>query len=99
MTISLDATVNVRNIVEIKEKICSYISNADHIIVDIENCSEIDLSGLQLIEAARIQAAGADKTISLLNPANPVVAAALARAGFTERMTPEDRRFWFHKED
>lgn len=98
MVISLGETINVRNIVEIKEKIRSNISNVDHVEIDIAECSEIDLSGLQLIEATRIHAASSGRQASLSSPANPVVEAVLARAGFTERMTPEDRHFWFHKE-
>lgn len=99
MIISLGEVVNVRNIVELKDKICSSVSSADYIRIDIEKCTEIDLSGLQLIEAARIHATSAGKPIGLTLPANAAVEATLARAGLTEKMTPEDRHFWFHKED
>lgn len=98
MVFFLSETVTLRNICESREYILNKILNYNHVNIDIEKCTDIDLSGLQLIEAARIHAAASGKAISLSNPANPAVEAVLARAGFTERMSPEDRHFWFHKE-
>lgn len=98
MVFFLPETVTLSTISANREYILNTISNSNHVNIDIEKFTDIDLSGLQLIEAARIHAAASGKAISLSNPANPAVEAVLARAGFTERMTPEDRHFWFHKE-
>ena len=99
MTFSFPETVNIRTIGEFKEEISTNISNVDPIVLDLDKCSDIDLSALQLVESIRIYAASAGKAIKLASPANAAVASTLARAGFTERMSREDRLFWLHKED
>jgi hypothetical protein len=99
MTISFPETVNIRNIGDLKEEIGANISNVDPIELDISKCSDIDLSALQLVESIRIYAASTGRQVKLSSPANAAVASTLARAGFTERMSPEDRLFWLHKED
>lgn len=99
MAISFPETVNLRNIGDLKEKINTNILSVDIIEIDLEKCSDIDLSALQLVESVRIYAASTGKQIKLSGPANAAVASTLTRAGFTERMSPEDRLFWLHKED
>ena len=99
MAISFPETVNLRNIGDLKEKINTNILSVDIIEIDLERCSDIDLSALQLVESVRIYAASTGKQIKLSGPANAAVASTLTRAGFTERMSPEDRLFWLHKED
>jgi MFS superfamily sulfate permease-like transporter len=99
MTFSFPETVNIRNIGKIKEDVISNISNVEEIEIDLEKCSDIDLSALQLVESVRIYAASTGKQIKLSGPANAAVASTLTRAGFIERMSPEDRLFWLHKED
>ncbi|MDB5556391.1 MAG: hypothetical protein JWL86_6375 [Rhizobium sp.] len=99
MIFSFSETVNIRTIGELKEEITTNISNVDFIVLDLDKCSDVDLSVLQLVESIRIYAASAGKAIKLSSPANAAVAATLTRAGFTERMSREDRLFWLHKED
>lgn len=99
MAFSFPETVNIRNIGEIKEEVHANILIVDPIELDLGNCSDIDLSALQLVESVRIYAASTGKQIKLSGPANTAVTATLTRAGFTERMSPEDRLFWLHKED
>ncbi|CAN7244816.1 STAS domain-containing protein [Rhizobium sp. LjRoot254] len=99
MTFSFPETVNIRTIGDLKEEITANISGVDPIELDLGKCSDIDLSALQLVESIRIYAASAGKQIKLSSPANATVASTLTRAGFTERMSPEDRLFWLHKED
>jgi len=99
MTFSFPETVNIRNIGDIKEEISTSIFDVEQIELDLGKCSDIDLSALQLIDSVRIYAASTGKEIKLSGPANAAVASTLTRAGFTERMSPEDRLFWLHKED
>jgi len=99
MTISFPETVNIRNIGDLKDEISTGILSVDTIEINLEKCSDIDLSALQLVESVRIYAASTGKQIKLSGPANAAVASTLTRAGFTERMSPEDRLFWLHKED
>jgi len=99
MIFSLPETVNIRNIGEIQEEVSRNIFSIDEIEIDLGKCSDIDLSALQLVESARIYAASTGKQIKLSGPANAAVASTLTRAGFAERMSPEDRLFWLHKKD
>ena len=99
MTFSFPETVNIRTIGDLKGEIAANISDVDPIELDLGKCSDIDLSALQLVESVRIYAASTGKQIRLATPANAAVTATLTRAGFTERMSPEDRLFWLHKED
>jgi len=99
MTFSFPETVNIRNIGDLKDQISINIPNIDNIELDLGKCSDIDLSALQLVESVRIYAASTGKQIKLAGPANAAVASTLARAGFIERMSPEDRLFWLHKKD
>lgn len=99
MTVSFPDTVNIRNIDEITQKILPEISSNNEIELDLDNCGDIDLSALQLVESIRVYAASTGKHVRLSSPANAVVASVLARAGFTEAMSRDDRLFWLHKED
>ena len=99
MTVFFPDPVNIRNIDEIMQKILPEIPSNNEIELNLDNCGDIDLSALQLVESIRVYAASAGKHVKLSSPANAVVASVLARAGFTEAMSREDRLFWLHKED
>jgi hypothetical protein len=58
----------------------------------------VDLSFLQLIEAARLKATEQGKTLSLLEPASGELKRALDRSGLLTAATIADRSFWLHEE-
>lgn len=58
----------------------------------------VDLSFLQLIEAARQRAAEQGKSLSLLEPAGGELRRALDRSGLLTAATVADRSFWLHEE-
>ncbi len=58
----------------------------------------VDLSFLQLIEAARQRAVEQGKSLSLLEPANGELRRALDRSGLMTAATVADRSFWLHEE-
>ncbi|PIO97075.1 hypothetical protein [Pleomorphomonas carboxyditropha] len=58
----------------------------------------VDLSFLQLIEAARLRANEQGKSLSLLEPANGELRRALDRSGLMTAATSADRSFWLHEE-
>jgi anti-anti-sigma regulatory factor len=64
--------------------------------LDLSAAVAPDLSVLQVVEAARATAAGAQCDFALTAPANATVAALLERAGFLTALSDDDRHFWFH---
>ncbi len=66
--------------------------------IDIGELQTVDLSFLQLVEAARIDAAGRGKAIQLSHPATGPLADLLQRSGRFTRADAEDHEFWFHGE-
>lgn len=58
----------------------------------------VDLSFLQLIEAARLKANEQGKALSLLEPASGELKRALDRSGLLTAATIADRSFWLHEE-
>lgn len=58
----------------------------------------VDLSFLQIVEAARLQAIEQGKSLSLLEPASGELRRALDRSGLLTAATTADRSFWLHEE-
>lgn len=58
----------------------------------------VDLSFLQIIEAARLRANEQGKSLSLLEPASGELRRVLDRSGLMTAATISDRSFWLHEE-
>lgn len=58
----------------------------------------VDLSFLQIVEAARLRAIEQGKSLSLLEPASGELRRALDRSGLLTAATTADRSFWLHEE-
>lgn len=95
--ISLPANLTLRTVVSTREAILAAIENHGDAVIDVPADSQIDLSFLQLLEAARIQAISAGNRIRLSRPADGALLDALRRSGFLEGMTAEDAQFWLHQ--
>ncbi|MBD1544715.1 STAS domain-containing protein [Roseibium aggregatum] len=68
------------------------------VVLDIPDGAMIDLSFLQLVQSARLQADLSDNTIRLSKGAGDELRSVLDRAGFLTNMRPEDAKFWLHEE-
>lgn len=68
------------------------------LVLDLADLVDVDLSLIQLVEAARQHALHDHKALRLAAPANPAVAMLLKRAGFLDDVSPETLDFWFHGE-
>jgi hypothetical protein len=68
------------------------------ILLTIPTDAVVDLSFLQIIEAARLRASEQGKSLSLLEPANGELRRALDRSGLMTAATAADRSFWLHEE-
>ncbi|MBL0375329.1 STAS domain-containing protein [Rhizobium sp. KVB221] len=98
MIFSFNEKANIRNIAEIHNEFTTACQDSASIEIDLERCTDIDLSFIQLIESARIYAGTSGKKIALTNPANANVETALKRCGLFENFSVEDSKFWLHKE-
>lgn len=96
--LKLEKRANIRNITDIHSALYSSLQDNGEVELDTGACAEVDLSLIQLIEAARVYARTAGKPFRLAAPVTGEVEAALRRAGFLENASGEDRRFWYHEE-
>jgi hypothetical protein len=60
--------------------------------------ASVDLSFLQIVEAARLKSNEQGKSLSLLEPASGELRRALDRSGLLTAATISDRSFWLHEE-
>ena len=79
-------------------KIVEAIDGFSSIQLAIPTDAIVDLSFLQVIEAARLRANEQGKSLSLLEPASGELRRALDRSGFMTTAAITDRSFWLHEE-
>ena len=90
--------MNIRNISDIHQSILSSLSNngATHLEIDPE--AQVDLSFVQLLEAARTFAGQQGSSLQLAKPAEGTLLDVLQRGGFLDDMSPDAAKFWLHQE-
>lgn len=93
----IENKANIRNIVDIHSSLYLALRDNSGVELDTSDCVDADLSLIQLIESARVYARTAGKSFRLATPVGGDVEAALRRAGFLEKASGEDRRFWFNE--
>jgi hypothetical protein len=64
------------------------------IVLELDDAGEADLSFIQLVESARVAAAGAGGRLQLARPADGAVRTVLERGGFLDPAFPERTAFW-----
>ena len=95
--LELSQNLTVRAITAIQQEMLQFIdSNKSSTIAIADDC-QVDLSFVQLMEAARIYAGTAGKGIALAAPASGSLLDVLKRGGFLEGMSAEDAKFWLHQ--
>jgi len=93
----LPQNLTVRTITAVQQEMLHFIDRNTSATIEFADDCQVDISFLQLVEAARIYAGTAGKPIALAAPAKGPVLDALRRAGFLDGMTAEDAKFWLHK--
>lgn len=91
--VAVPGSVTVRSVTDFRDHLSSALAEHDEIVLDADAADEIDLSFVQLVQAARAEPG---KTIRLARPANAAIAALLYRAGFLTDPSDTDLDFWFH---
>ena len=96
--IHLPIALAIKNISEIHKDIHLHLAETSDITLDIPAEAEADLSFVQLVESARIDARVAGKTLRLMAPATGSVLKVLQRGGFIDVLSADDAQFWLHQE-
>ncbi|MDE1996156.1 MAG: hypothetical protein KGI75_26895 [Rhizobiaceae bacterium] len=97
-SISLPDILNIRSISDIHQSMTLKLQDSKTLVLEVAADAEADLSFVQLVESARIEAKAAGKTLHLSSPASGSVLKVLQRGGFIDAFTAEDAQFWLHDE-
>jgi len=97
-SISLPNALNIRNISEIYQSMTLKFRDSKMVVLEVADDAEADLSFVQLVESARVEAKASGKTLRLSSPASGSVLKVLQRGGFIDAFTAEDAQFWLHQE-
>jgi anti-anti-sigma regulatory factor len=97
--VAMTGALTVRNAEHIHQRLLQAVRDHHDVVLDCANASEIDLSFIQLVLAARKSAAAAGKTLSVAAPTTDLLADTLRRAGVldTADAPAADQLFWCNK--
>jgi MFS superfamily sulfate permease-like transporter len=98
-SLKLDGHLTLRTASANHDVLLRTLENQKSLCIDFDEDVQMDLSFLQLIEAARIYADTAGRTISIAKPASGQLYDLLDRSGFLQSMSQKDARFWLHHGD
>jgi ABC-type transporter Mla MlaB component len=99
--ISLKGALTVRNIGHVRSRIAAAMRSHDVLRLDCSGATDVDLSFLQLVLAARKSAAAAGKTLTLAHPAGGVLLERLNQAGLLTGIDghpADEAEFWLNPE-
>ena len=97
-SVTLPDKLNIRNINDVYAVISQNIKSGKSILISVPDGAEADLSFIQLMNSARIQAKSSGTHVLMSKPAEGSVLSVLERGGFRETFTAEDKKFWLHEE-
>lgn len=95
----LPAALSIRNIDEIHTLVSTALSDGPDAVIELDPQADPDLSVLQLLEAARLDAEKQGRSLRLAEPANENVRRTLDRAGLSTAAGGAFNRFWYHQEN
>lgn len=92
--ISFVGNVTISNIAQAHDEIGVALRQEMPVAMDLDAITEVDLTFVQLIEAARRKAGEAGRDFILLHSAGPAVLEVLRRGGFLDDETSDRAAFW-----
>lgn len=95
--IKYNKPINIRTIVDIQQDLLSVLNANQAVAVELPDDCQVDISFVQLMEAARRYARASGKDFKLLKPARGSVLDVLQRGGFLDAVSAEDAHFWLHE--
>jgi hypothetical protein len=93
----LPDNLTVRSVLPVREDMLKFIDAHETSMIELSDDVQVDISFIQMIEAARVYAATAGKIITLAQPASGALLETLRRSGFLEGMSDDDAKFWLHQ--
>jgi hypothetical protein len=97
--LALPANLTVRAITSAREDMLKFIDANTVATLAVADDAQVDISFIQMVEAARIYAGTAGKSLMLAEPAGGTLLDVLRRSGFLDDMSAEDAKFWLHQGD
>jgi multidrug resistance efflux pump len=89
--------LTVREADQIQSRLLQAVREQEEVVVDCSGATEVDLSFVQLVLAARKSATAAGKKLSVIAPASGLLANVLWRAGIIAEAggpLPAEQSFW-----
>ena len=96
--LELSSPLNIKNIMDIHQVVLNSLSNNKETRLALDPESQVDLSFVQLMEAARTFAEQQGKSLALTSPAGGALLDVLRRGGFLDDLSPDAAKFWLHQE-
>ncbi|MDQ0457334.1 STAS domain-containing protein [Rhizobium paknamense] len=95
----LPRMLTIRQAQAVKELLLEALSSSSRVSLAVPEDAEVDLSFLQLVEAARITAARRGLVLSLDSPPGGALLDVLKRSGFLESRDHNLSSFWSDRKD
>lgn len=95
--IKYNGPINIRAVMDVHQDLLSVLNANQAVAIDLPDDCQVDLSFIQLMEAARRYARASGKDFKLLKPARGPVLDVLQRGGFLDVASAEDAHFWLHE--
>lgn len=97
--VDLPGPLTIRQSAAVQAAIRSAFEAEEPVLLRIAENADVDLSFIQLVQAARIHAQAHRRTIALDRPAAGNLLTTLERAGFLTEADPHDSEFWLHRKE
>lgn len=94
---SLPSNLTVRAITAAHQDLLQFLEQNETSTIEFADETQVDISLIQLLEAARVYAGTGGKKIALARPATGALLDTLRRSGCLEGMSAEDAQFWLHQ--
>ncbi|MGV8937954.1 MAG: STAS domain-containing protein [Allorhizobium sp.] len=89
--------LTIRSMNTLHQELLQSLNANDAVALEIPTGAQVDISFVQLIEAARRYALSKDKPITLINPADGELLEVLRRGGFLDAISAGSAQFWLHQ--
>ena len=89
----LTGSITIDGIAAARSELLAALQARPQLLLDLSGLTDVDVTFLQLIEAARISARRRGKPVRIVGPAAGAVLTALRRAGLVESF--DQAAFWF----
>ncbi len=94
--VAFDGNLTLQTIDSVRDELSSALTSGKPVRIDCSAATEVDLSFIQLLLAAKRSALRLDRPLQLAAPADGPLLATLRRSGFVaeDGTEPADGRFW-----